>query len=42
MDSGIGLLLVAPHVSISPGAVIMIFVLSFSLIGDMLRRRLAA
>lgn len=41
MDSGIGLLLVAPHVSISPGAVIMLFVLSFSLIGDMLRRRLA-
>jgi len=40
LDSGVNLLLVAPHVSIFPGAVIMIFVLSFNLIGDYLREKI--
>lgn len=39
LDSGVNLLIVAPHVSIFPGAVIMFFVLSFNLIGDYLRER---
>jgi len=39
LDSGVNLLLVAPHVSIFPGAVIMLFVLSFNLIGDRLREK---
>ncbi len=38
LDSGVNLLLVAPHVSIFPGAVIMLFVLSFNLVGDRLRK----
>ncbi len=37
LDSGVGLLMVAPHVSLFPGAVIMIFVLLFNLVGDRLR-----
>lgn len=40
LDSGVNLLLVAPHVSLFPGAVIMIFVVSFNLLGDFLRERL--
>lgn len=40
LDSGVNLLLVAPHVSIVPGAVIMFFVLAFNLIGDQLREHL--
>lgn len=39
LDSGVGLLLVAPHVSLFPGAVIMLFVLMFNLAGDRLRER---
>lgn len=38
LDSGVNLLLVAPHVSIFPGAVIMFFVLFFNLMGDRLRK----
>lgn len=41
MDSGVGLLLVAPHVAFFPGLVIMVFVLSFNIIGDFFRERLA-
>jgi len=40
LDSGVNLLLRTPHVSLFPGAVIMIFVLSFNLVGDYLRDRL--
>lgn len=40
MDSGVSLLLIAPHVSLFPGAVIMLFVLTFNLIGDSLREKL--
>lgn len=40
MDSGAGLLLVAPHVAFFPGLVIMFFVLSFNTIGDFFRERL--
>lgn len=40
LDSGVNLLLVAPHVSIFPGAVIMLFVLSFNLIGDYIREKI--
>jgi peptide/nickel transport system permease protein len=39
LDHGVNLLLVAPHVSVFPGAVIMFFVLSFNLLGDKLRAR---
>lgn len=42
LDSGVNLLLRAPHVSLFPGAIIMIFVLSFNLLGDYLRDGLAA
>lgn len=41
MDSGVNLLLIAPHVSVFPGLVIMMFVLFFNLLGDRLRARLA-
>lgn len=40
LDSGVNLLLIAPHVSIFPGAAIMLFVLIFNLVGDALRDRL--
>lgn len=40
MDSGVNLLLVAPHVALFPGLVIMAFVLLFNLTGDRLRERL--
>lgn len=40
LDSGVNLLLRAPHVSLFPGAVIMLFVLSFNLLGDYLRDKL--
>lgn len=40
MDSGVSLLLVAPHVSIFPGFVIMGFVLLFNICGEWLRDRL--
>lgn len=40
MDSGVGLLLVAPHVAFFPGLVIMFFVLSFNMVGDYFRERL--
>jgi peptide/nickel transport system permease protein len=39
MDSGVGLLLVAPHVALFPGLVIMLFVLFFNLMGDWLREK---
>ncbi|MBF0104974.1 MAG: ABC transporter permease [Deltaproteobacteria bacterium] len=39
MDQGVNLLLVAPYVSIFPGAVIMFFVLSFNFVGDSLREK---
>lgn len=41
LDSGVNLLLVAPHVSLFPGAVIMLFVLGFNLLGDALRNRIS-
>jgi len=40
MDSGVNLLMVAPHVAIFPGFVIMGFVLMFNLVGDGLRAAL--
>lgn len=40
LDSGVNLLLIAPHVSIFPGLVIMVFVLFFNLMGDRLRERM--
>lgn len=40
LDSGVNLLLIAPHVSLFPGAVIMLFVLGFNLFGDQLRKHL--
>lgn len=40
IDSGVNLLLVAPHVSIFPGAMIMIIVLCFNLLGERLRKSL--
>jgi peptide/nickel transport system permease protein len=41
MDSGVNLLLIAPHVSIFPGLIIMAFVLFFNLMGDRLRAKMA-
>lgn len=40
LDSGVDLLLIAPHVSLFPGAIIMFFVLVFNLVGDKLREKL--
>lgn len=40
LDSGVNLLLIAPHVSVFPGLVIMVFVLFFNLMGDRLRERM--
>lgn len=42
LDSGSSLLLVAPHLSIFPGLAILFSVLTFNLLGDRLRDRLAA
>lgn len=39
MDNGVNLLLVAPHVALFPGLVIMLFVLFFNLTGDWLREK---
>jgi len=39
MDSGVNLLLVAPHVSVFPGLMIVIFVLFFNFLGDRLREK---
>ncbi|MBX7149121.1 ABC transporter permease [bacterium] len=39
LDSGTGLLLAAPHISIFPGLAIMVSVLTFNLLGDTLRDR---
>lgn len=40
MDGGVNLLIVAPHVALFPGLVIMAFVLLFNLTGEKLRERL--
>lgn len=40
IDSGVNLLLVAPHVALFPGAMIMIIVLIFNFLGERLRKRL--
>lgn len=39
MDSGVDLLLVAPHVSLFPGFVIMVFIVFFNFLGDRLREQ---
>lgn len=42
MDQGVGLLLVAPHVALFPGLLIMCFVLGFNLLGDRMRKAIAS
>lgn len=42
LDGGVDLLLIAPHVSLFPGAVILLFVLTFNKLGDYFRSQLVS